>query len=417
MGCIYRRVQWHCTTCNKRLDRTADRKACEAAGHTVEKRQSPVYWISYRRAGKSYAESVKSPTCDGTRKKDAVALLVEREGDIGRGKPVTPKMGKLTFEDAAADLLAEYKSFGRKSYAEVERRLKLHLTPYFGGWRMANITMSDIDKFVAKRQTENTVLVRKAKEGTNKKPAVVGESKPASNAEINRELAVLKRMFSLAVEAGKLLHKPKIKMRRESAARAGFFELEQYESVLTHLPAEIRPVIQFAYVTGWRIKSEVLPLEWRQVDFKAGEVKLDAGTTKNREGRVFPMTTDLRTILKAQHVEQERLKTKGRIVRYVFHREAWVKQPDGTKQRQPGQAIVSFKKAWKVACRKAGCPGRIPHDLRRTAIRNLVRTGTSETVAMKLSGHKTRSVFDRYNIVSGQDLRDAAKRLDENRAV
>jgi hypothetical protein len=76
------------------------------------------------------------------------------------------------------------------------------------------------------------------------------------------------------------------------------------------------------------------------------------------------------------------------------------------------RAIVSFGKAWKVACVAAGCPGRIPHDMRRTAIRNFVRTGTSENVAMKMSGHKTRSVFDRYNVTSPADLREAARRLD-----
>ena len=76
------------------------------------------------------------------------------------------------------------------------------------------------------------------------------------------------------------------------------------------LPAEIQPVITFAYITGWRIASEILPLEWRQIDFTAGEVRLDAGTTKNREGRMFPMTTDLRTVLKAQHAEHERLERR-----------------------------------------------------------------------------------------------------------
>jgi integrase len=81
----------------------------------------------------------------------------------------------------------------------------------------------------------------------------------------------------------------------------------------------------------------------------------------------------------------------------------------GEKKPQP---VGSFKRAWMLACRAAGCPGKIPHDLRRTAIRNIVRSGTSESVAMKMSGHKTRSVFDRYDITSSDDLREAARRLD-----
>jgi integrase len=151
----------------------------------------------------------------------------------------------------------------------------------------------------------------------------------------------------------------------------------------------------------------VLTLEWRQVDFKAGEVRLDAETTKNREARVFPITDDLRRLLEAQHQEHLRLKNSGFIVPRVFVRMV-AKGRNGTKEPRP---IRAFTKAWKTACAAAGCPGRIPHDLRRTAIRNMVRRGLFERVAMQLAGHKTRSVFDRYNIVSDGDLRAAAAQL------
>jgi integrase len=77
-----------------------------------------------------------------------------------------------------------------------------------------------------------------------------------------------------------------------------------------------------------------------------------------------------------------------------------------------GKRITTFIKAFRAACTKAGCPGRIPHDLRRTAVRNLVRAGIPERVAMQMTGHKTRSVFERYNIVSECDLIDAAKKLN-----
>lgn len=102
-----------------------------------------------------------------------------------------------------------------------------------------------------------------------------------SNGEINRELTILKRIFNLAVQAGKLLHKPHIPLLREDNTRTGFFEHEQFASLLPHLQESLRPVIEFAYITGWRIASEVLPLEWRHIDFAGGEVRLDPGTTKN----------------------------------------------------------------------------------------------------------------------------------------
>ena len=235
----------------------------------------------------------------------------------------------------------------------------------------------------------------------------------ASNAEINRELALLKRMFTLAIQGGTLLYRPHIPMLREDNVRVGFFEREQFESTLANLPAEIQPIIEFAYITGWRIASEVLPLEWRRVDFAGGEVRLDPGTTKNRDGRVFPMTRELRRVLETQHAEHLRLKQAGVIVPWVFYRMV-AEGRGGEKKPQP---IVRFNKAWKAACLKAGCPGRIPHDLRRTAIRNLVRAGVPERVAMKMTGHKTPSVFQRYNIVSDGDLREAARKLDVAESV
>lgn len=194
-------------------------------------------------------------------------------------------------------------------------------------------------------------------------------------------------------------------MLQEHNVRTGFFEPDQFASVLRHLPAEIRAVITFAYITGWRITSEVLPLEWQRVDFASGEIRLDPGKTKNGEGRTFPMTSTLRRLFEAQQTEHHRLKKAGHIVQYVFFREV---AEGGGGDKKP-QQIISFAKAWKSACRAAGCPGRLPHDLRRTAVRNLVRAGIPERVAMQMTGHKTRSVFERYNIVSDGDLKDAAR--------
>lgn len=194
--------------------------------------------------------------------------------------------------------------------------------------------------------------------------------------------------------------RPDITMLKEAAPRAGFFEKDQLDAVLAHLPAELRAVFRFMYVTGWRDHSEVLALQWRRhVDFAAQRVSLDAGETKNDDARVFPFTHELEAILREQSgytraVERER----GMIIPWVFHRR--------------GKRIKDFYGAWRTACTKAGCPGRVPHDFRRTAVRNLVRAGTPERVAMKLTGHKTRAVFDRYHIVTEADLRDAAERLN-----
>ena len=137
-------------------------------------------------------------------------------------------------------------------------------------------------------------------------------------------------------------------------------------------------------------------MRWHQVDFAAGTVRLDPGQTKNGEGRLFPMTAELRRVLNEQRAYTDRVqREKDKVVPYVFHRN--------------GKAITAFTKAWKLACVQAGCPGRIPHDFRRTAVRNLVRAGVPERVAMQMTGHKTPSVFARYNIVNEADLFDAAR--------
>lgn len=354
------------------------------------------WWFKYQGPdGKAILESSSS-----TRKGDAQRLLQRRIGAREHGLPVVPNAEKVMFGDAAKAMLDDYRAKGRRSTKVAERRVKKHLLPYFGG-RLASITTADIQGYVAHRKAQGVVINGK-------------RQRDVSDAEINRELAHLKRIFSIAIHDGIIGRKPRISMADERGhVRRGFFEAEMLDSVLGHLPDEHRPVIRFAAITGWRIASEVLPLEWRQVDFAAGEVRLDSGTTKNGDGRVFPFTAKLRLLMREQKAEHDRLKKAGHICPYVFFREV----ADGRGGPKKPQEILSLTKGWKTACRLAGCPGRIPHDLRRTAIRTLVRSGVPERVAMKLTGHKTPSVFARYDIVSDGDLREAAAKLDSGVAA
>jgi integrase len=363
-------------------------------------------WIKYLQHGRVIREST------GTVKPQVAArMLRTREGDVEHGIPIMPKLDRVTFDDAAADVINDFKANGKRSLRVADRRIRLHLTPYFGGRRLAGITAPDVRAFVAKRQAD-AIVVRQARRVTQDDGTIVEVpevTKPVSAGEINRELQLLKRIFNLAMQSDKLARKPHIALLHEDNVRTGFLEPDQIAAVCGALPAELRPVIRLAAITGWRIPSEVLPLEWRQVDFDAGEIRLDPGTTKNREGRVFPLTADLRTLLSEQHAEHERLTRAGQLEPWVFFRMV----ANGRRGPKRPQPIKSLLKAFKAACRQAGCPGRIPHDLRRTAVRSLVRAGIPEGVAMKLTGHKTRSVFERYNIVSGGDLKAAAARLDE----
>ena len=337
------------------------------------RKRGSVWWIRYYRNGRRHEESSQS-----RKKTDAERLLRLREGDVARGVPITPQVGRLRFEEAAADLMTDYRVNGRRSAGHLERRTRLHLEPFFGGRRMAALTTSHVRAYVDARQAAG-----------------------ASNASINRELAALKRMFTLAIAAGTLLHRPHIPMLKERNVRTGFFERDEFEAVRPQLPAALRPVTTFAYFTGWRIPSEILPLRWRQIDRPVGTVRLDPGTTKNEDGRLFPygdLLSELAEVIDAQWRHTKRIEQERHIVcPWVFHRN--------------GRPIRSLRGAWHSASKTAGCPQRIPHDFRRTAVRNLVRAGVPENVAMQLTGHKTRSVFDRYDIVNEADLQNAVRKL------
>lgn len=179
--------------------------------------------------------------------------------------------------------------------------------------------------------------------------------------------------------------------------RKGFLEHSQFLALRQELPDEINPLLTFGYYTGCR-RAEILSLRWSQVDFVRGLVRLEPGTTKNDEPRTLPLVPGLFKVLSMQ-----------KAIR--------------TQNAQPAvgfsSAMVSLSVAFRGACKTAGLvdedgqPAPIFHDLRRTGVRNLVRAGIPERVAMAISGHKTRSVFDRYNITSEAGPQEAAVRLDE----
>jgi integrase len=229
------------------------------------------------------------------------------------------------------------------------------------------------------------------------------QAEGAANATINRELATLSRMLRVAYENGKLLRLPVLRRLKENAPRQGFFERERYIAVMRHLSPDLQVAVAIAYTFGWRIRSEVLTLERRQLDLSAGTLRLEPGTTKNDDGRVVYLTPELTSLL-AEQVDRVRAleREMGCIIPFLFPH---------LRGRHKGKRIQDFKRAWKAACLKAGCSGLLRHDFRRTAVRNMVNKGVPERVAMTVTGHKTRNIFDRYHIVSPGDLQEVARRL------
>jgi integrase len=216
-----------------------------------------------------------------------------------------------------------------------------------------------------------------------------------SRSTVNHDLATVRHGFRLAIEAGKLATGPLVKTPMPKNARQGFFEEKPLRAVLAALPAWARAPITMMALTGWRSASEVLPLTWRQVDWKAQTVRLD--TSKNDEPREFPFGTY--PALKAL-LERQLAAGAPHDCPQVFIR-------DG--------AAIPYKRlrqAWRAACRAVpGARGKLMHDLRRTCVRNLERAGVSRSVAMSLTGHKTEAVYRRYAIVDSSAQREGVAKL------
>jgi integrase len=288
----------------------------------------------------------------------------------------------ITWDTAAQDLLSYYQAYGTRNPHEAEGKLRT-LTRYFGGRRLVDIDATVILSYVAARK---------------------GQGKMANT--INADLAVLRRALRLAQEYGKLTTVPKIRMLRPAPPRSGFFEREEFEAVCQHLPSDLVLVARIAYTYGWRVNSEVLPLARGLVDLQAGTLRLAPGSTKNREGRIVWLTPELRSLLADQLEKVKTLERElGQMVPYVF---------PVTHGPYKGGQRRDIRKMWRRACREAGVPGKLKHDLRRTAARNMINLGVPERVTMAVLGHKTTSMLHRYCIVSPGDLQDAARRLSDN---
>lgn len=328
-----------------------------------------VFWIKYYRHGKPFRESTKS-----SKEADAKRLLKKREGEISEGKLPGIYFDRVTFLELSEDFLRDYRINNKKTLAKAERSVN-HLKRTFEHYRATEITTPAINAYVESRIEED-----------------------ASNATINRELSALKRMFNIGASQypPKVDRVPYIPMLKENNVRKGFFEHAEFLALRDALPDYLKGFVTFGYKVGWRV-SEIAGLTWNQIDMNQGIVRLEAGETKNDEGRTVYLDEELKEVFQKQW--DDRKKTEA-LLPYVFPN---IKGNDMVKR---------FDKSWKTACDDAKIGKRLFHDLRRTAVRNMVRSGIPERVAMMISGHKTRSVFDRYNIVNDADLKMAAKKQE-----
>ena len=322
------------------------------------------WYIQYYHDNRQHRKSLKT-----TSKMKAEAERKRIEAELVDEKDPGYRFDSMSFDDLAEGLLRDYQNHERKSVNRAKRSIK-HLRRYFGKLKASQITTKKIGDYIDRRKA------RGIKNGT-----------------INRELSALGRMFRLAVRENPSLSNvvPFIDRLPESKPRKGFFEHHEFQALRENLPGYLKGIVTFAYHTGWR-RGEILNLRWRQVNLAEGTVELEAGTTKNNEPRLIYLDPECMRVMREQHLNRQGSD-------YVFNHN--------------GQLIRDFRYVWKGACETARVGHKLFHDFRRTAVRNLIRAGTPEVVAMRITGHKTRSVFDRYNIVSTEDLKQAAEKQAE----
>jgi len=355
-------------------------------------RRGDTWWIRYSVGGKRYRESTRSSS-----EREAEKFLARREAELAVGSFTAPDVKRTTFADLEQMLRDEYVVQGYRSLDRVDCSFK-QLATRFAGVRANAITLDRLNRYVRERLEAQAAL------GT-----------------VWNELKALKAAFHLALRAGRVARVPPFPtLDGADHVRTGFFEEADFRAVVAELAPPLRPPLEFAYFTGWRIPSEVLVLTWAQVDFDAGLVRLEVGATKGkpgkRDGRTFPFAAlpALTALLLQQRAHTDAgERATGRIIPWVFHRQ--------------GKPIRDYHHAWAGALQRAAVVtrdglevvvrpqllGRVPHDFRRTAVRNLERAGVSRSVAKKLTGHKTDAVYNRYAIAPEQDLREGVAKLAE----
>jgi len=326
-----------------------------------------VWWIGFYHHGREIRESTGSLNEAQARK-----VLKRRLAETQSGRFVIDEE-KVTFENLVDGLVTDYKLNGRKSLKSAALNNIKHLRGFFGFDREVDISPDRLKTYQLRRREQE-----------------------ASAATINRECATLRRMFSLSIEAEKLSRRPRFKMLEGEKIRQGFVEHGDFLRLLTFLPEHLAQLVEFLYYGGWR-KSAARKLEWKEIDLVGRTARLKAEDSKNGEPWILPLAGRVWEII------QERVKARRLDCVRVFHHD--------------GKPIGDFRKTWKSACAQARLHGLLIHDLRRCAARNLSRAGVSEQTAMKITGHKTPSMYRRYRIIDENELREAQEKMQAHLAA
>ena len=344
--------------------------------------------------------SVEVREVAGSTREDAELLLAKRMRQVanhrdGFRKFEGPKVERVTVDALLDDVEEDYDLRELRSLRTAKVHME-HLREALGGRRAASVTSKVVARYVLGRRKDG-----------------------AASATIDRETELLRAAFNLGARTGRVAFVPYIprQSKPNENARQGFLERTDFDAILSGIADEdFRDLLEWLWWTGMR-PGEIASLTWAAHDRETGTLRLAAAGAKIGQGRVIPLAGPLAEII------ERRRERRTPACRLVFHASG------SSVVREGGGLLDRFYDAWFGACEAAGLPGRtrkvrgvvqpipkaerlIPYDLRRTAVRNLRAAGIPERVAMEITGHKTRSMFDRYGIVDERDMRNAFEKVE-----
>ena len=356
-------------------------------GRIFKRNGSPFFWCAYYLRGREYRES--TVTMD---ERKARRFLRARMDEVGADRTgaktfIAPRQQHIIVSELLDALEKDYQLRGTAS-AQFKSHLK-HVRNYFGLARALEVTAEIVDKYIGEQ--------------------LEAGYKPAT---VNRGTQLLRQAYALAVERKHLHSIPSIRHLDESGnVRQGFFEAPDLRRAVAYLPEHLQDFTLYAYRTGWR-KGGITTLRWSDVTKKVIEDKetkerrevevvfLPGKYWKNGEPQTMPLVAELAEII-ARRRAARAVTTKDGVVlsEFIFHRD--------------GKPIGDVRKSWKTACKRAGIPGRLFHDLCRTFARDADNAGVSRSVAKDVMGRKSEAIYTRYRIVAEDEKASALLRMQQ----